>query len=248
MKKRKFLTTLMVVLFSFTSLIYLIKVTPAYSRNSEIERRVFVHYPKIKGGKVPLTPTDQVTDYKYTRIHWLGTNPRVTYYVNPQNNKGVNVATAEVAIDSAFATWDSADTSGNDLTFIDGGITTKNITVNPSMDFSNTVSWEPLGSTYPSAIAVTYFWYYRTTKELVEVDTLLNEDLPWSVNPYGTVGFSSFDVQNITTHEVGHWLVLGDLYKWRDSELTMYGYASMGETKKDTLGTGDILGINRIYP
>jgi len=49
------------------------------------------------------------------------------------------------------------------------------------------------------------------------------------------------------THEAGHWLMLGDLYNSTDSELTMYGYGSTRELKKDTLGYGDELGVEYIY-
>lgn len=50
------------------------------------------------------------------------------------------------------------------------------------------------------------------------------------------------------THEAEHWIMLGDLYNSLDSELTMYGYGSTGQTKKDTLGYGDDLGVERVYP
>lgn len=41
---------------------------------------------------------------------------------------------------------------------------------------------------------------------------------------------------------------LGDLYGSGDTEKTMYGYASLGETKKRTLHQDDIDGISYIYP
>lgn len=49
------------------------------------------------------------------------------------------------------------------------------------------------------------------------------------------------------THEFGHWFVLDDLYSDADYWLTMYGYAGYGETYKQTLGLGDIMGIQAIY-
>lgn len=57
------------------------------------------------------------------------------------------------------------------------------------------------------------------------------------------------------THEVGHWLFLGDLADAQDKEMTMYGTigAEQGEEfvterKKVTLGLGDILGARALYP
>jgi len=38
------------------------------------------------------------------------------------------------------------------------------------------------------------------------------------------------DVQDIVTHEFGHWFGLDDLYSEADYWLTMYGYADYGET------------------
>jgi len=59
---------------------------------------------------------------------------------------------------------------------------------------------------------------------------------------------NTYDIQNIMTHEAGHWIMLSDLYNNKDSALTMYGYGSKGELKKDTLGYGDELGVERVYP
>ncbi len=58
----------------------------------------------------------------------------------------------------------------------------------------------------------------------------------------------TYDIRNIMTHEAGHWVMLGDLYNNSDSELTMYGYGLTGEIKKDTLGYGDELGVESVYP
>ena len=55
------------------------------------------------------------------------------------------------------------------------------------------------------------------------------------------------DLQNIATHEFGHGAGLDDLYEDSCSEETMYGYAENGETKKRTLGSGDIAGIVELY-
>ncbi len=55
------------------------------------------------------------------------------------------------------------------------------------------------------------------------------------------------DVQNISTHEQGHNLVLADLYDSGSREFTMYGYVGYGETKKRTLEYDDEDGIRYIY-
>jgi len=55
------------------------------------------------------------------------------------------------------------------------------------------------------------------------------------------------DVQTIAEHEVGHWLGLSDQYMSGDSSKIMYGYGSTGSVKR-TLASGDLAGINWIYP
>ena len=104
----------------------------------------------------------------------------------------------------------------------------------------NLVSWGDA----EDSIATCYFWYYLDTGRLVEFDIVFEDDYVWSST--GEVG--KYDVQNIATHEFGHTLSLGDLYGSGDTEKTMYGYASPGETKKRTLHKDDIDGICYIYP
>ena len=48
-------------------------------------------------------------------------------------------------------------------------------------------------------------------------------------------------------HEVGHWLVLDDIYGPGDTEKVMYGFGSE-EWVVRTLSPGDVAGINWIYP
>lgn len=79
---------------------------------------------------------------------------------------------------------------------------------------------------------------------IVGATITFNTSYTWSTSG----GASAYDVQNATTHELGHWLRLLDLYSAGDSEKTMYGYANTGETKKRTLDNDDINGINAIYP
>jgi len=80
----------------------------------------------------------------------------------------------------------------------------------------------------------------------------MNVKLPWAQtyvsNPDAVCGnLYAYDVQNILTHEVGHWVGLDDLYNSVDQDLTMYGYGGKGELKKDTLARGDTLGMDAIY-
>ena len=68
-------------------------------------------------------------------------------------------------------------------------------------------------------------------------------DFDWSED--GESG--KMDFENIARHELGHAVGLGDLYNDACSEQTMYGYSENGETKKQTLESGDIAGIQKLY-
>ncbi len=98
-------------------------------------------------------------------------------------------------------------------------------------------------------MAVTYIWYYSDTREIVEVGMVFNKLYAWGIDPdgEGPQTINTFDIQNVATHEAGHTLSLNDLYMDEAAELTMNGYTSQGETRKRSLGLGDIKGINSIY-
>ena len=221
--------------------------TPNQTRG-EIDKVVFVHYPQ---GNVPYwspikasAPTDENTTYKYAGIHWA--IPYVEYLVN----SSAAPAGADSVVIAAFQTWENELNSLMDFEY--KGVATS---VGSNLDYKNVVSWQDITSQYPGAIAVTIVWYYRWSKEIVDVDTIMNNGsgFDWSVNDCTDskcetpASVSSYDVQNIMTHEAGHWLMLLDLYQWRTQKLTMYGYGALGELQKRTLGLGDKLGIDRIY-
>lgn len=257
MTKRIWLVSLIVII---AVLLTSVPVFAAPDKDKEpLDKIIFVHYPKdnnvkpdsgggTTGGTGVLCP-----DYKYSGVRWpTGT---VSYYINDNSN----VTGAGAALQAAMATWDNA--SGG-LTFTNAGPTT---ILAGLKDGNNVISWGDVG--YANAIAVTYIWYSRATKKISEVDTIMSSTLPWSVtlcpispnlsgaaasvgSRYADQGVGvtgTYDVQNIMTHEAGHWLMLSDLYNGKDSLLTMYGYGSLGEIAKDTLGYGDELGLEKAY-
>lgn len=94
-----------------------------------------------------------------------------------------------------------------------------------------------------SDIAVTGLHYSGVA--LTETDTIFNMNYGW-----GCCGEPNlYDVKNTMTHEFGHWLALGDLTNWViNGQKTMYYQSALGETKKQTLESDDVNGINYIYP
>ena len=246
--KKYFIVSILLATLLFSASVLVQAKPDQQNPASDIERGIFVHYPHANGqAKAGGSVTgDQVNDFKYNGIHWAGLMPVIDYKINLTNDEGLGLSDKQVvnAVEAAFQEWMNHNPNDDKyISFVDDGTTNVETTANPSRDGLNTVSFEPLSSTYSNAIAITFYWYYRSSKELVETDTVFNSDLPWSVTAEST----KYDLQNIATHEFGHWLLLGDLYSVRDWALTMYGYGYPGEIDKSTLGKGDITGINKIY-
>lgn len=64
----------------------------------------------------------------------------------------------------------------------------------------------------------------------------------------GTPPSGQYDAWSVAADEFGHLVELLDLYAGGESEHTMYGYTSPTETKKRSLDTHDIQGIQYLYP
>jgi hypothetical protein len=168
-------------------------------------------------------------DYKLLPFHWYTT---AEYWINPNNKYGFLTDAVVAAITAAADTWDSQTSA---IVFSYKGITSRSP---GKCDGYNVIGW---GSYRAGVIAVTYIWYVGD--RIIESDTRLNTLYKWSLSGEP----NKMDVQNIMTHEFGHWCGLDDLYADEDYWLTMYGYANYGETYKRTLGLGDILGLKAVY-
>jgi len=105
-------------------------------------------------------------------------------------------------------------------------------------------------------IAVTTVWGYfsgpSSQREIVEAHILLNDEFEWgdaSVDGDGDGSLDTYlmDIQNIVTHELGHWTGMGDVYEAAASDETMYGYSTEGELNKRDLYKGDIAGVTKLY-
>ena len=210
-----------------------------------ISERVFIHLPRTHMpnhlGTCTPTTNDIVNDYGLAG--WRLPNGGITWYLNDATvPSSVGASVAADALSQAFGAWTAADPQ---KVFTFGGYTAVK---RPRLDFVNAVMW---GNISAGAIAITYIRYYTATGIVADVDTVFNSRYPWAAFP--AVGdcsslYDAYDVQNIATHEFGHWVGLDDLYSATDKDLTMYGYGAGGELKKSTLGTGDITGANAVAP
>ncbi len=187
-----------------------------------------------KGPKVvyAIPPTDDsMTNPHYALLpfHWYTT---ANFWINPSNKYGLFASAVVTTVRASADTWDT-ETAASVFSY--KGTTGRSA---GRYDGYNVVAW---GSYRAGVIAVTYIWY--SGSRIVETDTRMNMLFSWSLNG----GANKMDVQNIMTHELGHWCGLADLYSDADYWLTMYGYAANGETYKRTLGLGDILGLEAVY-
>ena len=199
--------------------------------------------------------SDQFHVYKLFRggVKWSETP--VSYCVNldgaPNGAFDAIVASAE--------TWD--DNTGTELFEYDE---VTEITFTEPEDLEtfhngeNTISWASFANLElpEDAVAVCNVWFWvmvspggKVTGRVVglaEFHIIHNSDLAWAVDA-PQVEDDQFDIQNVDTHEFGHSLFLDDLYMPPAHELTMFGYTVVGETKKQDLGLGDILGLQALY-
>lgn len=177
----------------------------------------------------PHDDSDTNPHYLLLRFHWYST---INYYINPNNNYGFSTAAVVNAVTTSADTWD-IETSYQVFSY--KGTTTR---VAGTRDGTSVVSW---GAYQAGVIAVTYIW--ARGKRVIETDCRMNTYYAWSL----TGGAGKMDVQDLMTHEFGHFCGLADLYTDVDYWLTMYGYGDFGETYKRTLGLGDINGLKAVY-
>jgi len=209
-----------------------------------IKVRAFIHRPRVVEpnhlGECIEATTDS-SHYELAGWHILAAG--ITWKLNESTvPAGINASDARNVIETSFATWNTVDPGER---FFYGGTTTVKAT---KFDGTNAILWKRLS---PSTIGVTYVWYYTSSGEVAEVDTAFNSRYPWRIFS-GTDGcsteYDAYDLQNIATHEIGHWIGLDDLYDGTEKDLTMYGFGAGGELKKRTLGTGDVDGANAVAP
>lgn len=173
----------------------------------------------------------------------------VPYTVNPTmavRSYGLREDEVVGAIQRAFENWD--ETVGAEL--YDNRVTVdRRASASPRRpDYRNVVTW---GRLKKGVVAVTYLWYLTKTGEIVDADLVFNSSYRWGIDldgegpEYQLAG--AFDLQDIATHEAGHFTGLDDLYDEKYWAMTMYGYAAPGETNKVSLEPGDVTGAQAIY-
>ena len=168
----------------------------------EIARGVFVDY----GFSSPPWYPDECEDtdsYRWApKFYWA--DPSIVEVEVNATASGFAEDDVVAEVRKGFAAWNDVGTDYS-------ATVSRDDEVSPSLDDPdevNTVSWGTMDGA-GGIIAVCYFWYWPNTKELIDCDIIFDLAEPWSISE--EVPDGAFDVWNITAHEAGHTLVLGDL-------------------------------------
>ena len=224
-------------------------VVPEFSRNndraspvrgaptSEWVEELFIDYraAPVHGGPGP-HPTVESATFRLTQggISWpSGT---AVYRILGTEPGTVDNGAGNTAIVAAEVTWDGA--MGVNRSFSRTGT----LTENPCTEEPNTVQWVTIDEEGP-ILATASVCRNVATKEIAGFVISIDKDEPWTIGGTPT----TFDVENVVSHEFGHVAGLGHVNAPRDGCLTMYKFVPLNETRKRSLGLGDKLGMDALY-
>lgn len=188
-------------------------------------------------------PTRDDTVETYALAGWHLPAGGLVYELNLRRAPEALRASAGRVLEQAAGAWSAVDPL-KQLAFAGESAITR-----PRYDGHHVVLWKLLPRRF---IAAAYIWYDPRTGEVLDADMVFNTRVPWALNEPtagecgGTEG--AYDLRAVATHEFGHWLGLDDLSDPPDVDLTMYGFVTVRELKKATLGAGDIRGVAAVAP
>ncbi len=220
------------------------------NRGSEKNSQRFV-ITGFESGLTPLTPTRQFSRNRTDGSDGAGSGPflywdsrffPLSYYIAAPSFR--NLPNFVTAIEDSFKTW--RDLEDVKVEFISLGCnqSTKNENDNLNTLILLSENW-PFTK---SAIAVTRNFYVSGQESnagmILDSDILLN-GVSFSFTTTQEAG--KHDIQNIVTHEVGHFLGIGHEIEPINTEATMLANAVANETKKRSLHSNDVSALRAGY-
>lgn len=199
----------------------------------------------------PQPTTQHVQEWHYYGYTWHGyrmswSDMPEPYHIDPDGTPDIPGSDEFNAIHASFATWENDPHSGIDFTY--GG--TKDydnswVAYDQPIDGYSVVGWAP--DIADAIMAQTYIKpdYYSGFYHIAEADIVLNDKKPWVLSdPYWPF---RADVQAVLTHEIGHYVGLGHVEAWYNTEQTMYADYDWSINQR-TLEWGDLNGAHYVYP
>lgn len=173
--------------------------------------------------------------FSATGLEWPG--GLLTWRLNSAGAPGSSFSATQMALQSAFSTW----TCASGLNPVYSGSTATNVISN---DGNNVLFWRSTGWSGPAIYSASR-WFTVSTGEIVGSDVVFNsQHFTWSTT--GAAG--SMDVTGSAANALGQVIGLNLLHGVADTEKSMYGSMSLGETSTRTLHTDDALGAEFLYP
>lgn len=166
--------------------------------------------------------------------HWDTDAFPIPYKINCY---GTSDCTGEfVAVQDAFDNWENVYQC--EMSFYYNSTTL----IEESQDGVNVVDWKTVEGR--NDVGWTNYYYYTGTGEVIEADIVANDKYEFCIGL--TPG--EYDVENLMTHEVGHYFVLWDLWDPDNSDKTMYHEVDDCQISRRILHSGDKAGARYVYP
>ena len=197
------------------------------------------------GGDPEPTPPDASSCYSFIAngAHWRSAEDVV---VDPATVSGLGVLISQV--EAWMRAWEDQSTVSG--IYRDFGSGTGLSADTTSTDGTNEVYFDTIAD--PGVLGYTIVWSTRTgpprSRGIVEADIVV-EDGEWAWwTGGGTIGPAQLDLGAVFRHEAGHYIGLGHTNQTTEcAEQTMYPSLASGDASKQSLGVGDIAGVEDLH-
>ena len=217
-----------------------IVVGAAAQRSLARRRSRLTAVPHLVSGRAGLRKTESGVDERWSQASLTVTIDPTLASATPG---------ARDAIANAFGAWLSCGASLPQLSF-DASSTPGQAV----QDGVNRLLFGPI--TMPGvekALAITISYADDESGTIIEADTIFNSAYPWGDiaasardgDDDGASCGARYDLQNVATHEAGHFFGLGEDYQ--DESTTMYVSSRFCQTSKRTLSPSDTSVVSTLY-